>query len=104
MDVALIARECVDSRLKGSDPGVIYKLHIEKAFDHVNWDFPTTHSQADGFWSEMIEMDLFLHKTVRFSILLNGEPVNFFLSETGLRQGDPLSTFLALLPEKASTA
>lgn len=33
MDDVLIASECVDSRLKGSDPRVMCKLDIEKAYE-----------------------------------------------------------------------
>lgn len=39
MDVALVASECVNSRLGGDDPGIIYKLDLEKAYDHVNRKF-----------------------------------------------------------------
>lgn len=49
MDVALIPNECVDTRLRGEMPGIMCKLDIEKAFDHVNWEFVLNIIRQMGF-------------------------------------------------------
>ena len=36
LDFALIANECLDSRLISRFPKVLYNLDVEKAYDHVN--------------------------------------------------------------------
>ena len=68
MDAALIASECVDIRLTGVDSGVMCKLDIEKAYDHVNWEFLLNMLKQMGFgerWLRWIEVCI---KSVRFSI------------------------------------
>ena len=39
LDAVLIANKTLDSRLKDNKSGFLLKMDIEKAFDHVKWDF-----------------------------------------------------------------
>ena len=63
--------------------GVLRKLDVEKAFDHVSWDFLMYMLQRCGFSKKWRKWILFCISTVRFSILINGSPKDFFGSSRG---------------------
>ena len=87
----------MDSRLKDNVGGVLCKLDIEKAYDHVSWSFLLVGLKKMGFGERWIKWIEWCISTMRFSILINGSPSGFFQSSRGLRQEDPLSSYLFVI-------
>lgn len=51
-DAVLMANECVESRQRDNQPGILCKLDIQKAYDHWNWNFLLNMLQRMGFGSK----------------------------------------------------
>ena len=49
LDAALIANEVIGSLLKRKESGVLCILDLEKAYDHINWDFFANSDAKNGF-------------------------------------------------------
>ncbi|GJS31327.1 RNA-directed DNA polymerase, eukaryota [Tanacetum coccineum] len=76
---------------------LIFKVDFEKAYDSVRWDYLDEILRKFGFgdkWCKWIQCCL---KSSKGSILVNGSPTKEFDFGRGLKQGDPLSSFLFLL-------
>ena len=83
--------------MKSGVLGVLCKLDVEKAYDHVNWDFLIYMLDRYGFLEKWRRWVFFCISTVKFSILINGTPCGFFESSRGIRQSDPLSPLLFVI-------
>jgi hypothetical protein len=101
LDSVLITNESLDNCLKLVTPGVLCKLDLEKANDHVNWNFLLYLLRRCGFSDKWCSWIFFCISTARFSILVNGCSSGFFPSTRGLRQGDPSSPLLFLIVMEA---
>ncbi|RVW40781.1 Transposon TX1 uncharacterized 149 kDa protein [Vitis vinifera] len=97
LDAVLVANKAIDSRKRSAGAGLVCKLDIEKAYDHVNWKFLLSVLEKMGFGPKWRSWILFYISTVRMAILVNGTPTEFFSTYRSLRQGDPLSPYLFVL-------
>ena len=100
-DLVLIANECLDSRINYGELRLLCKLDMEKAHDHMDWKFLLYILRRCGFSEKLCSWIERCILTTRFSVLTNGTPSGFFRSSRGVRQRDPLSSFLFVIVMEA---
>ena len=72
LDSVLIGNECIENRLQSGIPGLLLKLDLKKAYNHVNWEFLLHLLQKCGFGEKLRDWIGFCISLVCYSVLVNG--------------------------------
>lgn len=97
LDGVIVINEAVDYARKSGKECFILKVDFEKAYDSVNWKFLDYMMGRFGLcnkWRSWIRKCIF---NGNLSVLVNGSPTEEVQIQKGLKQGDPLTSFLFLL-------
>eukprot|EP00253_Pinus_taeda_P022996 PITA_22996 len=97
LDGLVVTQEMIHSLNQKKQRGMMIKLDISKAYDHLSWRYLRMVLEAFGFKKRWIEWVYSMISTLIFSILVNGIPSNTFNATRGIRQGDPISPFLFIM-------
>nr|XP_009623283.1 uncharacterized protein LOC104114523 [Nicotiana tomentosiformis] len=82
---------------KNISPRCMLKIDMQKAYDSVEWVYIEQVMRLLSFPEVFVKLIMACTRTVSYSVLIIGKLYVPFKARKGLRQGDPLSSFLFVL-------
>lgn len=95
--IAYEALHTMTTRQKGRIGSMALKLDMAKAYERIEWIFLQGKLEKMGFWEKWVSLIMACVTIVSYFTLINGHPARTILLTRGIRQGDPISSYLFVL-------